>query len=209
MQNKKIITILQGPIGWVFVVLIIGVVGTWYLFQFVGKEEQSLELARNDYLVSLRQLEAFDKIKLGFENTKSIKTETESMVVNADNTLSLIEELEKAAGVSGVTLKTAVGQKPGTAKKSASQLGQFPAAGSANKNTNGSAEQEVWLELTVDGNYFSILKFIRYLENSRKLIAISSLNLDQATTMSATDVLDNSEGVLGNLKAVILVTNVF
>jgi hypothetical protein len=208
MQNKKIITILQGPLIWVFVVLVLGFVGTWYLFQFVDKEEQTLEAARNDYLISLRQLESFDKIKSNFESTKSIKTETENMVVKSDSTLSLIEELERAAEVSGVRLKTDVGEKPGTTKKIVNKLGQFPAAGSANGNTNAT-DQEVWLELTAEGNYANILKFIRYLENARKLIAVSSVNINQASTMSAADALDNTEGTLGYLKAVILVTNVF
>ena len=209
MQNKKIITIFEGAVAWIFVVIIIGILGSWYLFQILEKEELSLETAKNDYQVSLRQLESFDKIKQDFESTKNIKAEAENMLVNADNTLSLIEELERAANVSGVSLKTAVGQKPGTTKIPISQLGQFPGKGASNKNTNEAPEPEVWLELTAEGNFEGILKFIRYLENSRKLIAVSSLNVNQATNISATDILENSEGELGYLRAVILVTNTF
>ncbi|MFH1183122.1 MAG: hypothetical protein V1690_02575 [Candidatus Moraniibacteriota bacterium] len=208
MQNKKIITILEGAFVWVFLVFVSGFVGTWYLFQLVDKGEQTLDAARADYQTSLKQLDSFDMIKSNFESTKSIKDETESMVVKPESTLSLIEELEKAAGVSGVILKTDVGEKPGTTKKIVTKLGQLPASGSANGNTNA-AEQEVWLELTVEGDYANILKFIRYLENAPKLIAVSSVNINQASTMSAADALENAEGILGYLKAIILVTNVF
>jgi len=210
MQNKKIITILQGSLAWVFVVLVIGAIGTWYLFRFVDKAEQSLEVARDDYQTTLGQLESFDEIKSNFESTKGIKNDAESMLVGADNTLSLIEELEKAAEISGVTLKTSVGVKPGTTKQIVPKLGQFPQTGLENKNKNTNAsDQEVWLELTVEGNFSGILKFVRYLENARKLVAVSSININQGSTMLAADVLENSEGTLGNLKSVILVTNVF
>lgn len=210
MQNKRIIIILQGSIAWILVVMIIGTIGTWYLFRFVDKAEQSLEVAKNDYRTTLGQLESFEKIKVNSESTKSIKTETENMLVSADNTLVLIEELEKAAEISGVILTTNIGVRPGTSKQIISKVGQFPqmVKEGDKKNTNP-ADQELWLELTVEGNFPGILKFVRYLENAHKLIAVSSLNINQGGNMLAQEILENSEETLGNLKAVILVTNVF
>lgn len=210
MQNKKIITILEGSFIWVFAVIVIGTVGTWYLFRLVDKTEQSLEIAKGDYRTTLEQLDSFEKIKGNFESTKSIKAETENMLIGADNTLSLIEELEKAAEISGVILKTNIGVKPGTIKQIVPKAGQFPqTVKEGDKKNVNAADQELWLELTVEGNFSGILKFVRYLENARRLVAISSININQGNNLLASDVLENNEETLGNLKAIILVTNVF
>lgn len=208
VQNKKIIETFQGSLMWVVAVAVLGTLGTWFLFQKISANEESLEKAKSDYQTTLKQLETFDSIKSNFENTKAIKDEVDSMVVKPDSTLSLIEELERAADASSVSLQTSIGEKPGTTKSVTAKLNPFQPSGTANSNTN-TAEQEVWLQLTVEGNFSNILTFIKYLENGQKLVSVSTINLDQSNTVSAAEALNNKDENMGYLKAVILVTNAF
>ena len=109
--------------------------------------------------------------------------------------------MEKGTAAADVTLITSVGQEPGS-------KAMFPKGFGSSNNTN-SANQDVWLQLDVEGNFSDILKFVYYLENSQKLIAVSSIDIDQVHTLNPSDALNNQEGSLGDLKASILVTNVF
>jgi hypothetical protein len=203
MQNKNIISIFQTPFIYVFVFLVAGGFMSWFLYQQIRSEEASLELAKNDYSNTLAQLESFDSVKSDFDASSSLKDQVSGMIVNPNDTLSLIEELENAAKLTGVTLTTSIGANPIT--KNNPKIAQAKTDGAG-----GKASQEVWLELDVEGNYASTLQFVRYLENGNKLINISTVAINQAdVSITLDEMFSNPEGQLGDLKTKILVSNVF
>jgi len=204
MQNKKIIAIFQTAFIYVFVLLVVGGFMSWFLYQQVRNEEAGLELEKNDYNNTLKQLDSFDSVKSDFEASSSLKDQVSGMLVNSGDTLGLIEELESAAKMTGVSLTTNIGSNPAT--KNNPKIAQAKAG--ANANTN--ASQEVWLELNIEGNYSSSLQFIRYLENAKKLINVSTISINQAdANVTLDEIFSNPEGSLGNLKTQILISNVF
>ena len=203
MQNKNIISIFQTPFIYVFVFLVAGGFMSWFLYQQIRSEEAGLELAKNDYNNTLAQLESFDTVKSDFDASSSLKDQVSGMIVNPNDTLGLIEELENAAKLTGVTLTTSIGANPITKNSP-----KAAPAKTADASTN--ANQEVWLELDVEGSYVSTLQFIRYLENGNKLINVSTVSINQADSNTTLDeIFSNPEGQLGNLKTKILVSNVF
>jgi len=204
VQNKKIISTLGGSLAWMLALAVIGVLGSWFLFQKIAVEETDLKKAKDNYDVTLKQLQSFDSVKSDFEESMELKNEAENMMVKTDNILSLIEELEKAAQSSGVVLKTNVGEKPGTSKN-------FPKAAQAKAaaNSNNNSEQEVWLQLEVNGSFANVLQFIRYLENAKKLISIASISINQSEKFGAEEFPVSGDELLGKLKTVILISNVF
>jgi hypothetical protein len=204
MQNKKIISIFQTSFIYVFVFLVVGGFMSWFLYQQIRSEEAGLELAKNNYDDTLKQLDSFDSVKSDFEASSGLKDQVSGMIVNPGDTLGLIEELENAARVTGVTLTTNIGANPVT--KNNPKVAQTK--GDASSNTN--ASQEVWLELDVEGNYVNTLQFIRYLENAKKLINVSTISINQRETNATLDeFFSNPEAELGNLKTKILISNVF
>jgi len=204
MQNKKIISIFQTPFVYVFVFLVAGGFMSWFLYQQIKSEEAGLELAKNNYRGTLKQLESFDSVKSDFDASSNLKDQISGMIVDPGDTLGLIEELENAAKAAGVTLTTNIGANPVT--KNNPKVAQ----GKAGANANTNASREVWLELNVEGNYASTLQFIRYLENAKKLVSVSTVTIDQASSNATLDeIFSNPEGQLGNLKTKILISNVF
>lgn len=201
MQNKKIISIFQSAFAYVFTFLVIGGFGSWFLFQQAKSEEARLELTKNDYNNTLKQLESFDGVKSDFDDSVSLRDQMANLMITPDGTLGLIEELENAAKLSNVTLKTNIGDDPSS--KNAPKIGQTKLGNANNSN------KDVWLELLVEGSYSNTLQFIRYLENAKRLIAVSTVSIGQAGNLSPDEVLNSSEGTLGNLKSKILVSNVF
>jgi len=202
MQNKKIITIVKGALVWIFAVLVLGGLGSWFLLQEIKNEEAALLEAKNNYENTLEQSQSFDTVKKDFDNTKNLKEEVSGMLVKPDSVLGLIEELEKAAQLSQVTLKTSVGERPG--RKNIFKPGQAGAATAANANSN----QEIWLQLGVEGKFANILQFVRYLENAKKMVSVSSISINQSQFV-ASDFSGSKDESLGQLKADILVSNVF
>jgi len=202
MQNKKIISIFQTPFLYVFVLLVVGGFMSWFLYQQVRSEEAGLELARNKYQSTLKQLETFDSVKADFEASSSLKDQVSGMIVNSGDTLGLIEELENAARLTGVTLTTNIGANPITKNN--------PKIAQAKANSNTNANQEVWLELNVEGNHQNTLQFIRYLENAKKLVNVSTISINQAdSNVTLDEIFSNPEGQLGNLNTKILISNAF
>lgn len=200
MENKKIITILQSSFIYVFIFLVVGGLGSWLIFKKVKSDEAGLEVAKNNYNETLKQLESFDKVKKDFDESVGLRDQISNMVVRPEGTLGLIEELEGAASSSGITLSTSISDNPVSRKNP--KIGQ-------SKNSNTNADQEIWLELNAEGKYSNILQFIKYLENAKRLIAISTISIEQSEKLAPEEVLNSAEGTLGNLKAKILVSNVF
>jgi len=200
MQNKKIINILKGSIIWTAIFLFVGGFGSWLLFQKIKSEEANLEETKNNYETTLKQIQVFDTVKKDFENTKKLKSQVEKIIVKPENTLELIQELEKDAQTSGVTLNTSVGERPGS-KKNIPKVGQ--------PKLNNSSEQEIWLLLEVNGSFKKILQFVKRLETGDKLVSVSDVDIGQSQNISPEDIFETGSESLGNLKATILVTNVF
>lgn len=204
MQNKKIIQILKGAIVWLVLFLAVGGLGSWILFWKAEQEEKKLSLAKEDYRLTLAKIQSYDKIKANFESSKAIRGEMEKTVLNSDNTLELIEELEKAAAQTGVSLRTSIGEKPGS-RGIISKASQGNIGGNSSQK-GGKNQPEVWLQLDVGGRYRNILQFIIYLENTQKLVSIGSIDIIQAQSLSVEEILQNTEGTTGDLTAEILIT---
>lgn len=203
MQNKKIISIFQSAFIYIFLFCVIGGFGSWFLFQQAKSEETGLEVAKNDYNNTLKQLESFDSVKSDFDESLNLKNQISSLIVSPDGTLGLIEELEGAARTSNVSLKTNIGSDPAT--KNNPKIG---AKGNSNKNAN----QDVWLELEVEGSYGNTLQFIRYLENAKRLVAMSTISIGQSRGNNPEEILgggEGDEGTAATLRTKILVSNVF
>ena len=175
---------------------------SWFLYQQILSEEARLEAAQNNYDNTLRQLDSFDSVKSDFDDSVNLKNQISGMLIEPDGTLGLIEELENAAELSGVTLVTNIGDNP--AKKSSPKIGQIKSA-----NTNNNANKDVWLELNIEGSYANTLQFIRYLENAKRLVTVSTISMNQAQNYSPDKILENADESLGSLKTKILISNVF
>lgn len=199
MQNKKILSIFQRSFIYIFIFSLVGGFGSWLLYQKARSEETSLEAARNDYNNTLNQLDSFDSVKKDFDESVSLRDQVSNLIVGPDGTLGLIEELEGAAKASNVVLKTSIGANP--------TLKNMPKI--TNNTNNKNANQEVWLDLEVDGTFPNTLQFIKYLENAKRLVATSTISIEQSGTMAPDEVLTSPEGSLGKLKTKILVSNVF
>ena len=208
MENKNIIKILRWPLVLIVLFITAGGLGSWFLFWRVEQTEGELEILKEDYAIKLADVRSYAELKENYQKNKLLGDEIKKMLVGQKNTLGLIEELEKAAVTAGIGLKTNIGIKPGS-NKITSGLGQC-GGGNMNKSADDKKEKdnEIWLQLNIEGRYASILQFIAYLENSYRLISIESVKFSQAQNIGAEDFFQNQEALsLGDLKAEILVTN--
>ncbi len=176
---------------------------TWYLFKRIKQEKVSLEEAKVYHEETLKQLESFEEIKENLEGIKQTKELFEGTMMNPDKTLELVRELEEGAEYTGVELRTSIGEKP-KIKKAGSKTADAGA-------TEAGSKDEIWLKLEVSGNFFNILKFVRFAENANKIIGVSTLSLTKNRQMTPVDLLTEVEETEEDKlsKATILVSNSF
>lgn len=198
MENKNIITILKTFLIWIIPLFVFSGFGSWFLFQKIKQEKIKLEEAKIENEEIIKQLQSFEIVKEDFEEVKKEKEILEKTVANSGNTLDLIKELEGAAQMTGVTLKTSVGERP-----------QLKKIVSKAQNANDNKQGELWLQLEVEGKYFNILKFVHYLENSNKIISISTVSFNQIDDVSPELVFGSKPEKLGILRVNLLITNAF
>ncbi len=200
MQKKNVYGLLRVFCLWVIPFVVVASFGTWYLFQRIKQEKIALEDKKTYNEETLKQLESFEKIKESLEEIKQTKELFEKTLMNSGLTLDLIKELEEGASYTGVELKTGVGEKPQVKKVGVKNL---------EPKTEDKKNEEVWLRLEVSGNFFNILKFIRYVENSNRTIALATLNLSKAKQLTPADLIAGEAGMEAGeeMKAIILISN--
>ncbi len=203
MQKKNVFGLLKLICFGVIPFFAVASLGTWYLFKLIKQEKVSLEEAKNYHEETLKQLDSFEKIQENLEGIKQTKETFEGTMMNGSKTLELIKELEEGADYTGVDLKTGVGERPQKKKAGVKNLDSSKA--------DVAAKDEVWLKLEVTGNFFNILKFVRYIENSKKIIGISTLNLVKNRQTTPADLLSVQEETDEDRlsKAIILISNSF
>lgn len=203
MQKKNVYGLLKVTCFGVIPFFTVASLGTWYLFKRIKQERVLLEEAKTYHEETLRQLDSFEKIQENLEDIKQTKELFEATLMSGGKTLELIKELEEGADYTGVELKTGVGEKPEKKKTAVKNLDTG--------KTDTGAKDEVWLKLEVSGNFFNILKFVRYIENSNKIIGVSTLSLVKNRQVTPVDLAAGQEETEEDKlsKAVILVGNNF
>jgi len=184
-----------------------GGLGSWILFWKVEQAEGELETLKKDYEIKLADVQSYAEAKENYQKNKQLGSELKKMLVGREDTLGLIEELEKAAAAAGVYLKTNVGTEPGS-NKILSGIGQTGSGKNKSAGKNEEQDKEVWLQLNVEGKYLNVLQFITYLENSYRLVSVEGIKISQAQEIIAEGFFQNQEAAApGDLKAEILITN--
>ncbi len=211
MQNKNILEILKWPLSLIVIFLTLGGLGSWFIFWKVDKEEEKLDLAKENYRLTALQIRSIDEIKKNHDSSQYLKTELDKMTLNQANTLDLIEELEKVAVSLGLTLKTSVGENPNSSSGNIKNLQDKTVKAGSNQDSNKKNEDQVWLDLETEGRFNDIRKFVFYLENSQKLVLIASLSLSQGQVLLPEEVFKDPTNNFSNedLKVEILITNQF
>ena len=202
MKNKKEL-ILRSFLFWLIIPSLIGAFLIWLLLGEIKSEELKLDETNLNYVTVKQQLNSFDKIKKNFEFVNKEKNELESLAVNKEETLDLIKEIEKAAELANVKVKTEVSQD-NPFKKIPQNTKAREAAKKAAVSSN-----DIWLKLELEGNFKGILRFVKYLENGNRLINIQTISIRQSEILTPETVFGKENISLGNLNVSVLVSNNF
>lgn len=177
----------------------LGSFGGFFALKELDKEEAKLDEIIQNYSDTAEQLKSFEEIKKTYDSYQGDREKLQNMVVSKKNTLGLIQELEDAAKVSGVILKTSVGEKP-LQRKTVSKI-------DPSKDQN--KEEPLWLQAELLGDFQGITKFVKYVENGSFMVNIASFKIIQSKTSTPENMLENKDGTLGNLSATFLISNEF
>ncbi len=209
MKNKKIQIVVKTVLPWVILLSVAGVVGTWFLFSKLDAEEKVLEETMQNYSDTMDQLKSFNEIKKTYDSYSGDKDKFQNMTVSKNSTLDLIKELEEAAKLTGVSLKTSVGSKP-LAQKTVAVTNSLSSANDNNNSDSSTGKvDEVWLKADIDGSFEKTVQFIKYVENADKIVAITSLSIGQLKTSTPEEMLVNKDGSLGIIHSSLLISNNF